>query len=82
VNCEPLSGIILNPFPKENCIFDLNLPGMVTTIKKGSSRTKIARLLKQHTLKKNYVDIKKYCGILKLNEDPMKLQKHWRDEWE
>jgi len=55
---------------------------MVTTIKKGSSRTKIARLLKQHTLKKNYVDIKKYCGILKLNEDPMKLQKHWRDEWE
>jgi hypothetical protein len=64
------------------CIFALNFFRMVTTIKKGSSRAKIIKMLKQHSLKKTYVDIEKYCGILKLNEDPMKLQKQWRDEWE
>jgi len=55
---------------------------MVTTIKKGSSRDKIIKLLNRHPHKKNYVDVKKYCGILKLKEDPMKLQKQWRNEWE
>jgi hypothetical protein len=54
---------------------------MVTTIKRGSSREGILKILKQHHLKTRTVDIKKYCGILKLKEDPMKLQKLWRDEW-
>ncbi len=30
---------------------------------------------------KNVVDWSKYCGIIKLKEDPIKLQKKWRNEW-
>lgn len=28
------------------------------------------------------IDAKKYCGILRLKEDALKLQKGMRDEWE
>ena len=27
------------------------------------------------------VDTKKFCGVLKLREDPMAIQKRLRDEW-
>ena len=57
---------------------------MVTVIKSGTSKEEIERLLESHSNKKNKkkIDIKKYCGILNLEEDPLELQKKWRNEWE
>jgi hypothetical protein len=56
---------------------------MVTTIKKGASKKEINSLLEAHRKKsKAGIDIKKFCGALKLMEDPLELQKKWRDEWE
>lgn len=56
---------------------------MVTTIKKGASKEEIHHLLESHNKKsKNGIDVKKYCGVLNLKEDPLELQKKWRDEWE
>lgn len=28
------------------------------------------------------VDTKKFCGVLKLKEDPLAIQKRLRDEWQ
>lgn len=56
---------------------------MVTTIKKGASKEEIKSLLESHNKKrKKGIDIKKYCGVLNLKEDPLELQKKWRNEWE
>jgi hypothetical protein len=55
---------------------------MVTIIKKGMSRKEINSLLTvQRIKKKKSIDIKKYCGVIVLKEDPIKLQKKLRDEW-
>jgi hypothetical protein len=54
---------------------------MVTTIKKGTSREKILKALKHRKVKTKSPDLKKYCGSISLPEDPMELQKKWRDEW-
>jgi hypothetical protein len=55
---------------------------MVTTIKKGTSREKILLALKKRNIKVKSPDIKKYCGSINLTEDPMELQKKWRNEWD
>ena len=56
---------------------------MVTTIKKGASRKEIKSLLETHSKsKKKGIDVKKYCGVISLKEDPLELQKKWRNEWE
>lgn len=55
---------------------------MVTTIKKGTSREKILIALKKRPVKIKSPDLKKYCGSISLLEDPMELQKKWRNEWE
>jgi len=55
---------------------------MVTTIKKGTSREKILIALKKRLVKIKSPDLIKYCGSISLNEDPMELQKKWRNEWE
>jgi len=55
---------------------------MVTTIKKGTSREKILLELKKRQAKIKSPDLKKYCGSISLKEDPMELQKKWRNEWE
>jgi len=57
---------------------------MVTIIKKGASKDNIKSLLenRQKTKRPKKIDVKKYCGILNLKEDPVMLQKKWRDEWE
>ena len=57
---------------------------MVTVIKSGASKKEIDRILKSHNNKKGKkgIEVKKYCGILNLKEDPVELQKKWRDEWE
>jgi len=53
---------------------------MVTTIKKGTSPEKILIALKKRQVKIKSPDLKKYCGSISLNEDPIELQKKWRNE--
>jgi len=55
---------------------------MVTIIKKGTSREKIRLALKKRSVKTKGPDLKKYCGSITLQEDPLEIQKTWRDEWE
>lgn len=53
---------------------------MVLVLKKGTSKKEIETLNKK-IKSKNHLDLKKYSGIIKLNEDPLKIQKKMRDEW-
>jgi hypothetical protein len=55
---------------------------MVTIIKKGTSREKIRAALKKRAVKVKGPDLKKYCGSISLKEDPLMLQKAFRNEWE
>ena len=55
---------------------------MVTIIKKGTSKEKILIALKKRPVNIKGPDLKKYCGSISLQEDPMELQKKMRDEWE
>ena len=57
---------------------------MVTIIKRGSTKEEIKAKLENHNQenKKKGIDLTKYCGSIKLKEDPLKLQKQWRNEWE
>ncbi|QKJ31745.1 hypothetical protein HQ865_18885 [Mucilaginibacter mali] len=57
---------------------------MVIEIKKGDSPEKIDKELKKildkaAAEKKQHLE--KFFGILKLDEDPVTLQRRWRDEW-
>jgi hypothetical protein len=57
---------------------------MVLVLKKGASKKEIEALRRK--LERNRpskgVDTKKYCGVIKLKEDPLVIQKKMRDEWE
>ena len=55
---------------------------MITTIEKGTSGEKIRLALKKRSEKIKSPDLKKYCGSISLQEDPLKMQKKWRNEWE
>ena len=55
---------------------------MVTIIKKGTSREKIRIALTKRPVKIKSPDLNKYCGCISLEEDPLELQKKWRNEWE
>ncbi|MFA5806554.1 MAG: hypothetical protein WC879_18125 [Melioribacteraceae bacterium] len=56
---------------------------MVTIIKKGMHEKEVRSLLARHNRKKKKgIDLKKYCGVIELKEDPLKLQQKLRDEWE
>jgi len=55
---------------------------MVMTIKKGSTLTKIKQVLRHYPGKVKYIDLLKYCGIIKLSQDPLQYQKKVRHEWE
>jgi len=55
---------------------------MVTIIKKGTSREKIKIALKKRSIKTKGPDLLKYYGSISLKEDPLEMQKKWRDEWE
>jgi len=59
------------------------MKGMVTVIKRGSTKEQIKAKLDRRDKKKKKkgIDLDKYCGSIKLKEDPLKLQKQWRDEW-
>ena len=54
---------------------------MVTIIKKGYSLSKIRKALKNTEKNKKLFDASKYCGVIKINEDALKVQKKLRDEW-
>jgi len=57
---------------------------MVTTLKKGSSRSRISKLLEKikQTKPLRGIDAYKYCGLIKLEEDPKIIQRKMRDEWD
>lgn len=55
---------------------------MITTIEKGTSGEKIRQALKKRPAKIKSLDLKKYCGSISLKEDPLEMQKKWRNEWE
>lgn len=53
---------------------------MVIVIEQGTTKEKLELLLKKLKIKKG-VSTKKYCGVIKLKENPLKIQKQLRDEW-
>jgi len=57
---------------------------MVLVLKKGASKKEIERINKQLSQipSKKKLDAKKYCGVIKLKEDSLAIQKKLRDEWE
>jgi len=54
---------------------------MVTVIKKGLDIKKLAKLLDK-AMKFEGVDTHKFCGQIKVKEDPLTIQKRMRNEWE
>ena len=57
---------------------------MVVVIKKGPSKKAKQDAWKQlaERAKPKGIDAYKYCGTASLKEDPLAIQKKWRDEWE
>ena len=62
---------------------------MIVTITSRSTKEEIEAALKKLQKvneksvngKDNTFDAHKFCGIIKLREDPLTLQKKWRNEW-
>ncbi|MBO9703257.1 MAG: hypothetical protein J7604_23785 [Sporocytophaga sp.] len=54
---------------------------MVVTIRKSSKKEEIEKILSTINVAKQ-LDVSKYCGKIKLSEDPLFIQKKLRDEWE
>jgi len=57
---------------------------MVLVLNKGASKKDIDRINKQLSAIESgkKLDAKKYCGVIKLKEDPLTIQRKLRDEWE
>ena len=56
---------------------------MTTIIKRTTTRKQLAALLKgkKRTRKAKGVDVKSFAGKLKLEDDPLEIQKRMRDGW-
>lgn len=54
---------------------------MVLVLKKGASKKDMENITAKLQPSKG-VDTRKYCGTVKLKEDPLVIQKRIRDEWE
>lgn len=54
---------------------------MSTILKKKSSKKNISRKFNQAINRKG-VDTTKYCGVIKLSDDALTIQKELRNEWE
>lgn len=55
---------------------------MAQVIKKGSDPSRIREVLNKLRKKEGKgFEAKKFCGVLMLDQDPMKIQKKLRDEW-
>ena len=57
---------------------------MIAVLKQGSSQSDIKTILEKlwSGRTRKGVDAHKYCGVLKLKQDALKIQKQLRDEWE
>jgi len=55
---------------------------MITVIKKGSSSETVQKKFSKHQKKQPRKDLSKYCGAIRLKEDPVAVQKKLRNEWE
>ncbi len=56
---------------------------MLTVIKKGMRKKDIKQVIEKRPKKKSInLDLKKYCGVINLREDPLEYQKKLRNEWE
>ena len=56
---------------------------MVTTLKYGSKKDSINKMLARLSIKsRRGVETKKYSGIIKLKKDSLQIQKELRNEWE
>ncbi len=56
---------------------------MVATLKQGATKEYIDELLKKiaNEIRPKGVNTRKYCGVIELKEDSLKIQKRLRDEW-
>jgi hypothetical protein len=54
---------------------------MVLVLKKGATKKEMENLARKMPTKKG-VNTKKFCGSLKLKEEPLSIQKQMRDEWQ
>jgi hypothetical protein len=56
---------------------------MVTIIKKSAKKSEIDKILKttKKQRPKKSLNASKYCGILKIDDDPVQTQKKLRNEW-
>lgn len=54
---------------------------MVTIIKKGTKKKELERALSNLATPKK-LNAHKYLGTVKLDEDPIQIQKRLRNEWE
>ena len=54
---------------------------MVTVIKKGTDRISIQKALENISVRKG-MNAFKYCGKVKLEKEPLMIQKNLRNEWE
>jgi hypothetical protein len=54
---------------------------MVLVLKTGADKKEMNAISEKLRSSKG-VDTKKYCGTIKLKEDPLAIQKKMRDEWE
>ena len=53
---------------------------MVLVLKNSKDIKKVKELLAIRQTKKSF-DAKKFCGVLKVNEDALVIQQRLRDEW-
>ena len=60
--------------------FLLNL-SMVLVLKDNNDIKKAKEVLAERQVKKKF-DAKKFCGVLKIDGDPLMIQKRLRDEWD
>lgn len=63
-----------------------NIEAMVIVIDRNSGLQEIEKTLNNlmdlsHNEKGKPIDAFKYCGIIKLDEDPLTIQKKMRNEW-
>ncbi len=54
---------------------------MKIVIKRGSSPKSIKDKLGKLHQRRRKLNLSKYCGSINLEDDPLKIQKAWRDEW-
>jgi hypothetical protein len=56
---------------------------MVFVLKKGASKKEIDAITEKLSKirRKKGFDANKHCGVIKLKEDPLAIQKRLRDEW-